>query len=189
MVRIYFERTMSSSFHLIIIMNIAMNLSIMSGCFWQNNELVGDIAFYNQCKKKRVDLKTYIIDYIVWNGGMEINQQWINSIIFHELDENGKEDFAFNVVTLYMLGNINSVNEDVNKYIYLFIKENKQIENNLITLRFKDYIQYIEGKQISNFKEYDIKADSIPEIIYRSACIEKKIYERLGVNNGKNIGS
>jgi len=177
---------------LLLISNISINLSILSSCIHSNDKCVGDILFYNQCKKDKSKVRVYVLDYILYNGGIHIDKCWIDKVDFNNLDEWEKVDWAFDIVSLYLLGNIERVSEEIHLYVIHYLEYCNVVDamDRVIKIRFQEYLNYIESKSVkAKVLGNDIYQESPILKIYEKEEIEKKINERFGVVDGQSIRS
>lgn len=170
---------------LLLLLNVAINLSVLHGCIKGTEESIGDIAIYFKGKKNRKFLVPYIMDYVVLNGGTNIDISCILTYDFCKLDIKEKIDWAYDVVTLFLLGNINDVPKKVTMFIYSYY--NSSDNDDTIRERFKQYLEFIGMKTCEERKvSGDSSNEGVFEKIIEIKGINEKIIERIGERNGQN---
>ena len=168
---------------LLLLLNVSINLSILHGCIEEKEDGIGDIAIYLKSKKNKKILVPYIMDYVVLNGGTSTDIDCILKHDFDKLDSKEKIDWAYDVVTLFLLGDINEVSKEVTEFVcdYYYSNENDDV----IRERFEQYLVFIGMKTCEERKVSDeYKNEGVFERIVEIKGINKKIIERIGEING-----
>lgn len=168
---------------LLLLLNISINLSILHGCMEEKEDGIGDIAIYLKSKKNKKLLVPYIMDYVVLNGGTSIDIDCISKHSFNKLDSKEKIDWAYDVVTLFLLGDINEVSKEVTEFVCDYYNSNDN--DDVIKERFKQYLVFIGTKICEERKvSGEYRNEGVFEKIVEIKGINKKIRERTSEING-----
>lgn len=116
----YYNNEINTWSKVLLLLNVSVNLSILHGCIKENEGCIGDVVAYLRIKKNERFLAPYIMDYVVLNGGTNIDIVHILKCDFDKLDRKEKIDWAYDVVTLFLLGSINEVSKEVAEFVYAY---------------------------------------------------------------------
>ena len=173
---------------LLLILNVSVNLSILHGCITGNGDSLGDIVMYIKSRRDKTRLIIYILDYAVIGGEVNIKTDCILQYDFYKFDRNEKIAWAYDVITLFLLGKIGEVPREITEFVCCVFNDDGI--DFAIRTRYKQYLLFI-GLDVGKEKEIscDYGEKSIFEKIVEVKGIEKKINERIGAKNEKNTRS
>lgn len=164
-----------------LIANIIVNISILFSCINDKRGSKGDIKTYMQFKDNHKKMYPYILDYMLFSNCNCINYECIYTVEFDDLNNDEKEDWAFDIISLYLLGNINSVDNIIKEYVSSRIRtyslNNKQ--DDLVLHNFILFYEFEKHRDV-DIKPFKCYSDLNPmEKIYDMLEIDKKIIEGI----------
>lgn len=156
-------------FRILIIGNIIINGAILSGCLKNTEEQKGDISFFLEVKNNIHLIDLYVWDYAVYSKRI-MRDMLEYKLVFSELSEIEKEDYAFDIVTLFLLGKIENVPNEIANYVQdKYDSMDKNIENSIL----RNYATFLYRRK---------KENVIPQIVGNKTELDDDIYDMLHID-------
>ncbi|MDE6208675.1 MAG: hypothetical protein K2M73_03255 [Lachnospiraceae bacterium] len=172
---------MDNLIRVLLIANIIVNLSILFSCINDKTGAKGDIKTYIKFKGNHKKIYPYILDYMLLSNCNCINYECIYTVEFDDLNNDEKEDWAFDIISLYLLGNINLVDNNIKEYVSSRIRSDSlnSEQYDLILHNFILFYEFERHRDV-DIKPFKCYSDLNPmENIYDMLEIDKKIIEGI----------
>lgn len=155
-----------------------INGSILSSCFKDTDLRKGDLITFWNTKGEEKLFDIYIIQYAVFSKTLNMDH-FDNEIPFGELNDVEKEDYAFDMVTLFLLEVIKKIPYEIKEYVEQMCREMKSGELDLVHYNMRLFLNYEKRKNGTEPVPLPvIDEGNALEVLYRVLNIDRLIIER-----------